>query len=231
MAQGRGPASNMEGLFHCWYLARQTLICCWNSNRLGSRRFSGAWWLGNQAKLRNQLQNLSPDVFNKLFVPLNALEALWFEPWPATRHSRRISAGPGSQETGPVSSLTLKSLRFFLFFSSLQWECFYLLLPCLIKTTVLIVFLTYCEKDGEREVEHVLGTQIISLNIHGNLLVGYHCFHFRNGEQAWWSSWPSHVVPTPERIWTQVIWLHYTVEFYVEPWEKWQVWFCFPFIL
>lgn len=35
---------------------------------------------GNQAKLRNQLENLNPDVFNKLFVPLNALEVLSFEP-------------------------------------------------------------------------------------------------------------------------------------------------------
>lgn len=80
-----------------------------------------------------------------------------------------------------MSFLTLRNLRFFLLVSSLQWECFYLFLPCLVKTTVFLVFLSYWEKEGEREVEHILGTQIISLNIHGNLFVGYHCFHFRNG--------------------------------------------------
>lgn len=56
------------------------------------------------------------------------------------------------------------------------------------ETTVFIVFLTYGEEEGERDVEHVRGAQIISLTIHGNLCVGYHCFHVRNGGQAWLSS-------------------------------------------
>lgn len=129
--------------------------------------------------------------------------------------------------TGPASSLTLKSAGspwFSHLYNGSVSICFSL---ASWKQQYLLFFWLTGRRKGERDVEHVRGAQIISLTIHGNLCVGYHCFHVRNGGQAWLSGWPSHVVLKPEGIWTQVIWLRYTVEFYVESWEKWQVWFYF----
>lgn len=40
------------------------------------------------------------------------------------------------------------------------------------ETTEFIVFLTYWKEEGEREGEHILGTYVISLNLHGDLFVG-----------------------------------------------------------
>lgn len=63
MFQGRGPVSDVEALFCHWYLARQTLVCCRNGNRLGSICFSGAWWLGKPGQIEKPVGKPQPRCF------------------------------------------------------------------------------------------------------------------------------------------------------------------------
>lgn len=55
------------------------------------------------------------------------------------------------------------------------------------ETTVSSLFLTYWKEEGEREVEHVLGTYILSLNLMVTCLLGVVVF-ITSGKQAWLSS-------------------------------------------
>lgn len=93
-------------------------------HRLGSMCFSGAWWLGNEAKLRAVGKNLSPDVFNKPFVSQCIWGSLGWSPELPSVIADADFIWAQSPEADPRFPLTLKNLRFSLVFSSLQWSVF-----------------------------------------------------------------------------------------------------------
>lgn len=178
---GRGRV-HRGGSCPCCYLARQTLVCCWNSNRVGSICFSGAWWLGNLAKLRNQLENLSPDVFNSsLFPSLHPKHSCWSPDQPSvtvdTFHQgldvRRLALRP-SWPSGPQGLVGFLISTMGVFLSASCWHHGNNSSHC------------YSDLLGEgrgREVENVLGARLSHWVSMATCLLGVIVFTLEMGKR------------------------------------------------
>lgn len=80
--------------------------------------------------------------------------------WPALCHSRHVSSGPLSPETGPASSLAFRASGSPWFSHLCNGSVFIRSLLASWKQQYSLFFLTFWEREGEREVENVPGTRL-----------------------------------------------------------------------